>query len=250
MGICRVSKNKNYVVMNRTALNDERLSWKAKGIIAYMLSMPDDWTFYIEELVKHSTDGEASFRSGFKELKTHGYVKRYPLREGNRITGWETVVHEVPQDDSLDGEFQQVENLHVENEDVENEDVENQRLLSTDSTKYLSKPNTDDTKDNIPFKEIVSYLNVKTSTAYKPSSKKTKQLIAARWKEGFTLDDFKKVIDNKVAEWLNDSKMSQYLRPETLFGTKFESYLNQKGGVTNAKDQAAEQSADDYQLPF
>ena len=45
--------------------------------------------------------------------------------------------------------------------------------------------------------------------------------------EGFTVDDFKKVIDNKSAEWGKDSKMSKYLRPETLFGTKFESYLNQ-----------------------
>lgn len=105
-------------------------------------------------------------------------------------------------------------------------------------------------KEEVPYREIVSYLNVKTSSAYKPATKKTQSLIKARFNEGFTLDDFKKVIDNKVAEWLNDSKMSQYLRPETLFGTKFESYLNQKGGVTNAKDQAAEQSANDYQLPF
>lgn len=102
-----------------------------------------------------------------------------------------------------------------------------ERKTYTKSSTGISTQNST-VKDNIPFKEIVSYLNVKTSTKYKPSSKKTKQLIAARFNEGFTLDDFKKVIDNKVAEWLNDSKMSQYLRPETLFGTKFESYLNQK----------------------
>lgn len=230
MSIYRVEKNKNYVVMNRTALNDERLSWKAKGIIAYMLSLPDDWTFYIEELVKHSTDGEASFRSGLKELKNLGYVKRYPVRGGSRITEWETVVYEVPQVDSLD-----VENQQVEKQDVENEDVENQRLLSTDSTKYLSTPNTDDTKDSIPYVEITSYLSVKTSTAYKPTSKYIQKLIKARWKEGFTLEDFKTVIDKKVAQWSNDSKMSEYLRPQTLFGTKFESYLNQKGANTDAR---------------
>jgi uncharacterized phage protein (TIGR02220 family) len=83
-------------------------------------------------------------------------------------------------------------------------------------------------KNNIPYREIVSYLNVKTSSSYKPATKKTQTLIKARWNEGFTLDDFKRVIDNKVSEWLKDTKMSQYLRPETLFGTKFESYLNQK----------------------
>ncbi|MFJ7886839.1 hypothetical protein ACIQYL_01975 [Lysinibacillus xylanilyticus] len=75
MGIFRVAKNSNYVVMNRTALNDNRLSWKAKGIMAYMLSMPDDWVFYMDELMTHSTDGKASFRAGFNELKECGYIE-------------------------------------------------------------------------------------------------------------------------------------------------------------------------------
>ncbi|NHC17166.1 hypothetical protein G6554_02565 [Bacillus sp. MM2020_4] len=83
--------------------------------------------------------------------------------------------------------------------------------------------------NNIPFSEIVSYLNEKASTNYKASSKKTKDLIKARWNEGFVLEDFKQVINKKTAEWLNDENMSKYLRPETLFGTKFEAYLNQKG---------------------
>ncbi len=79
----------------------------------------------------------------------------------------------------------------------------------------------------IPFSEIISYLNERAQTNYRASSQKTKTLIKARWSEGFTLNDFKTVIDKKVAEWLN-SDMCKYLRPETLFGTKFESYLNQK----------------------
>jgi hypothetical protein len=53
--------------------------------------------------------------------------------------------------------------------------------------------------------------------------------------EGFTVGDFKKVIDNKTAEWL-DTKMEQYLRPETLFGTKFESYLNQNVSIDTSKN--------------
>ncbi|MFS0904154.1 phage replisome organizer N-terminal domain-containing protein [Priestia aryabhattai] len=102
-------------------------------------------------------------------------------------------------------------------------------------------------KNIIPYREIISYLNVKTSSSYKPASKKTKELINARWNEGFTLEDFKKVIDNKTAEWLNDSNMSQYLRPVTLFGTKFESYLNQKGVKGNATDPTSKRGPD---LPF
>lgn len=81
--------------------------------------------------------------------------------------------------------------------------------------------------DKIPYKEIIDYLNFKTNSNYKSSTNKTKELIRARIREGFTLEDFKKVIDKKTSEWLNDKEMNQYLRPVTLFGTKFESYLNQ-----------------------
>ena len=69
---------------------------------------------------------------------------------------------------------------------------------------------------------------------YRATGKKTQSLIQARFNEKFTVDDFKKGIDVKTSQWLNDSKMNSYLRPETLFGTKFESYLNeQTGGSRN-----------------
>lgn len=76
--------------------------------------------------------------------------------------------------------------------------------------------------------EIISYLNEKAGTRYKPTTAKTKSAIKARLSEGFTIDDFKTVIDKKCAEWIGDEKMEKYLRPETLFGTKFEGYLNAK----------------------
>ena len=79
------------------------------------------------------------------------------------------------------------------------------------------------TKKEIPFSAIISYLNQKTNSTYKPGTKKTKELITARWNEGFILEDFKKVIDLKAEEWLHDPYWNKYLRPETLFGTKFES---------------------------
>lgn len=75
-------------------------------------------------------------------------------------------------------------------------------------------------------KEIINYLNLKASTKYKPSTSATKKLIKARLNEKFTLEDFKRVIDNKCNDWLN-TEHKIYIRPETLFGTKFESYLNQ-----------------------
>lgn len=82
-----------------------------------------------------------------------------------------------------------------------------------------------DSTTHIPCEEIISYLNQKANTNYKISSKKTQACIKARINEGFTLEDFKTVIDKKCKEWIG-TEWEKFLRPETLFGTKFESYLN------------------------
>lgn len=78
-----------------------------------------------------------------------------------------------------------------------------------------------------PYKEIISYLNEKTGKKYKYASKSNQSMINARFNEGYELEDFKKVIDKKVTDWASSEKMNQYLRPRTLFGTKFEDYLNE-----------------------
>ena len=87
----------------------------------------------------------------------------------------------------------------------------------------------------IPYEEIVQYLNQKTGKHFKSTSKATQRHIKARFTDGFVLDDFKQVIDNKCGDWLRDRKMKEYLRPETLFGTKFESYLNSKSTTARPK---------------
>ncbi|WP_180231024.1 phage replisome organizer N-terminal domain-containing protein [Bacillus wiedmannii] len=85
--------------------------------------------------------------------------------------------------------------------------------------------------------EIVDHLNRVCKTKYRSTSQKTRTLIKARLKEKFTVEDFKKVIDIKNEEW-EGTTQAKYLRPETLFGTKFEGYLNQesiKGAMGNGK---------------
>lgn len=77
------------------------------------------------------------------------------------------------------------------------------------------------------YSDAVEYLNSKAGTKYKSTSKNTTRHIQARLNEGYTLEDFKTVIDKKCSEWLN-TDMEKYLCPETLFGSKFEKYLNQK----------------------
>ena len=90
------------------------------------------------------------------------------------------------------------------------------------------------------YSQVINYLNEKTERTgkdrYNSTSTKTKTLIKARLKEKYELEDFKIVIDKKCKEWLG-TDMEKYLRPETLFGNKFESYLKQKtGGNNNANN--------------
>ncbi|WP_261909545.1 conserved phage C-terminal domain-containing protein [Liquorilactobacillus satsumensis] len=118
---------------------------------------------------------------------------------------------------------------------LNNSDVSNLDRPIPDTTDTSSETTTETyspakAEPHVPYSEIVEYLNQKASTGYKATTKKTQQLVKARFNEGFNLDDFKKVIDNKTMEWKN-TDMAKFLRPETLFGTKFESYLNQKVGA-------------------
>lgn len=110
-------------------------------------------------------------------------------------------------------------------------DIETEKPVVSENT----KPNTiqDNTVQNSTkdidspvIAEIVDYLNEKANTSYRSSSKNTKAHIRARLKEGFTVQDFKTVVDGRIKAWAKDPRMCEYIRPDTLFGSKFESYLN------------------------
>ena len=86
-----------------------------------------------------------------------------------------------------------------------------------------------------PYEIVVGYLNEKAGTTYRASSKATQSHINARLSEGYTVDDFKIVIDKQCTKW-KGTEYEQYLRPSTLFGTKFENYLNGKTTTTSDKN--------------
>lgn len=120
-----------------------------------------------------------------------------------------------------------------EPESEEESNAESKQASDIYSSSFLPLPDSPSEEEGcgeedggIPYTEIVAALNEALGTSYRPTSKKTRQLIHARWAEGFRFPDFEAVIDTMAAAWGDDPKMSAYLRPETLFGPKFESYLN------------------------
>jgi len=89
MAIFRVIKDSNnpYIVINKRFIEDENLSLKAKGLMSYFLSKPDDWQFYTEEIKKHTTDKDRAITAAINELLEQGYIKRTRRRSGGKFLG-------------------------------------------------------------------------------------------------------------------------------------------------------------------
>ena len=127
---------------------------------------------------------------------------------------------------------------------VEDSIVEDNKRYIVEQSPTLPPPLPDEEppeKPKIPYQDIVECLNRNAGTHYKYTTGKTQTLIHARFKEGFTLEDFKTVIVAQCREWSQDKRMERYMRPETLFGTKFEGYLNKarKEAERNGTDSGA-----------
>ena len=121
-------------------------------------------------------------------------------------------------------------NILVDNK----EDIIDNSILDKSNIEYGVDTKKESKKD-IELKEnikcIIDYLNESTNSKFKYDNKQTIRDIKARFKEGYVLDDFYDVIDKKVKEWFN-TEMEKYLRPSTLFGNKFENYINQKNNFS------------------
>lgn len=122
---------------------------------------------------------------------------------------------------------------------------------SNESIEYRDKSKEIRDKKDIYGAErtaIISYLNQELGTKYRSDSKAIREMINGRLSEGYTVEDFKTVISNMASEWSGDEKMSQYLRPSTLFApTHFPEYLNRK---PKPKKQSYFGDDDDFDLDF
>lgn len=170
---------------------------------------------------------EYQVRRATKKLKSFGFVDT-ALKKAN---GAPTLHYKVDTKEVSEWILKKLKNGNLRNSRMDSEETqESLTEITTKTTTEITNNNIlsgNPTVSRIPYKEIVDYLNEKTGKNFKHKTAKTRKFIEARWNQDFRLDDFKKVIDVKTDEWLNTDS-DKYLRPETLFGTKFEGYLNQK----------------------
>lgn len=138
--IIRIPKRERWLHMDVRPLEDKRLSFKAKGILAYLLGKPDDWTVRVKDIMKRSTDGEHAVRSGLQELEEAGYLeKQQERRKDGTFEPTEYIVHEEP----LCG-FPDADNPHVDNPHVDNHHTTNDNLSTIDdSTKDMRSPDNE-----------------------------------------------------------------------------------------------------------
>lgn len=147
MAVFRVYKESgNFVTVHKSFIHDENLSWKAKGILLYLLSRPDDWQVYETELNKHSSDGRDSLRTGIKELEQAGYIHRTRKRnEKGQLKEYEYQVFEQPT---------RIEKNHVGKSHVGNSNLGKSNTTNNNSTNNNNTNN--ETSDTSQIFQLVS----------------------------------------------------------------------------------------------
>ena len=161
MAIYRIHKEDNFVIIDKAFLLNEEISLKAKGLLALLLSYPDNWQFYKAEIVQHTTDKENSLNSGLKELIENGYIVRKQRKDENgKFEGYEYHVYEKPSTEKPSTEKPSTEKPSTEKPSTEKPSTE--------------KPSTEKPSTEKPSTEKPILLNNKNTKNKNTKNKNTK----------------------------------------------------------------------------
>lgn len=220
MSIFRRHKTDNFSIISNHCLRRDDISWKAKGIYAYLMSLPDDWELRQVELVTHATDGKAAVRAGITELELAGYVTKQIARsaDGKTLNGWDYNIYEFPHQDA-------------ENQMSDNQTSDNQPLLKTDL-----KPKTNNTKDDVGISFLKAF-NEATGRRVTVFGPKAMRQYNALLKSGHSQEDIiaaaKSCSENEFFQKKGNLK---YLTPEYITrADKFSVYFDDNPSGKRAK---------------
>lgn len=290
MSIIRRSKrNTTFVQIDKTPLQDNTISWKAKGLLAYLLSLPDDWQIYTSELINHSTDGKDSTRSGMTELIEAGYIKRKQQKIDGKFAGYVYTVYEIPEPEKPQRKNRSGYSVNgksvngkpaTTNKDNTNKEITNKerQITNSDELEVVSPSNglsveRDAEKEKSCAKkekvrlaqDAIEFLNELAGREFASNPKgegrangqKNIDKVVKLLNQKYSLDDIKLVIEYKTFEWKGNERMEKYLQPSTVFGNKFSEYLqnaemardNPKFRQSIQKAKRAERKGVDPSLP-
>lgn len=228
-----------YAILPANVRYDKSLTPNAKLLYAEITALTNDKGFcwatngYFAELYSVS---KQSISAWISNLKEKGYINITYKREKETSKVEKRLIYlTTPHQENLNPPSRNLEppikkSLIPPSRKLDGPHQENLKENNTFNNTFNNNINCSSEAEQHPkaklIKEIIDYLNEKTNKSYTYKSNITKRLINARTEEGFTLEDFKIVIDKKTKDW-NNPKMEKYLRPQTLFSTKFEAYLNE-----------------------
>ena len=184
------------------------------------------------EWEEETTLTEYQVRRSSKVLKDMGLVETV-LKKAN---GSPTLHYKVNMDKLSESILKKLKNRNLRNLRIDTKETEETLTVDDTVDDNSRKRSIEKKEENKLYTRVIDHLNLAAGTRYKPSSKATQRVISARINEGFTVEDMIKVIDIKADDW-KGTEFEKYLRPETLFGTKFEGYLNSRKAEEKPKVQ-------------
>jgi uncharacterized phage protein (TIGR02220 family) len=208
-----------YAVITVNVLRSKDINDKQKLLVALISNLSNEkgYCFASNKYLGGCLDcSEHTIRHNLSVLENKGFLGRVLKLRADKTVEFRTLtIIENPN------------NIFIPPSRIGHPPAESQSSPPAEISAHNNKVNNNKEEYSIVFSDIIACLNKELDTSYKSSSKKTQSLLFARIKEGFKSEQIKNVIYYKKFKWINDEKMSMYLRPETLFGNKLESYINE-----------------------
>lgn len=296
--IIRNRRQNGFTIVSNVARLEKSISFRALGLLTYLMGLPEGWSITIESLATVKTDGRTSVTAGLNELMNVGFLQRTRRYENGRFVCYDYIISDekdfsTTQHDTAANmdDYQQTVDYrntevekpeygkpesgntesgkpdfsisdfrkpdHLYNKEDNNKDYNKHTVdFQVDGAGEVNKPSENKQKVNTPTApkkdkyadqtiSIITELNTVTGRNFRQTDANAKY-IRARLREGFTPDDFSAVISFKTAQWAQRPDMKAYLRPETLFGAKFDAYLQEARQALAARQVVAEGASGAY----
>lgn len=250
-------EQKSILITLMLMANSQETQWEWRG--EPYTALPGQFVTSLEKIAAKAGKGITSrnVRTALNRFEKYGFLSNQSTNKNRLITIVNWGVYQSPPSETV-------------KQTVKQQSGNSQATVKQQSTnknlriKELENKEKDNVQEEAPdqltgqVRQVIAYLNSKTGKKFKDKSKDTQKLIHGRIHDGYSVGDFKKVIDNKCSEWLDDPNMDKFLRPATLFSPKhFEEYLNEKplknkpsaygSGRKPVKETLPDWAKDDYQ---
>ena len=253
MAIYRIHKEDNFVIIDKAFLLNEEISLKAKGLLALLLSYPDNWQFYKAEIVQHTTDKENSLNSGLKELIENGYIVRKQRKDENgKFEGYEYHVYEKPSTEKTSTEKPSTEKPSTEKPSTEKPSTEkpSTEKPSTEKPILLNNKNTKNknTKNKntktTPSPELVSEFKEWYSKYPHPRNEQQTMKNYINTRKTYSAEQLMTALNNYLAEIEEQHTDKRYIKYSTNFVGQEKAFVDYLD--TPAQPALTEETDDSY----